>query len=116
MESLRQICEELGLRSRSGDNTNALKKALHQNAGAYITAKLHYKATDGTERLLEAGFTRYSVVFTGERLPDGTKADGVYLILNDPYREVLNNAPTRPLDYDYLKTAYPLQPSASMKS
>jgi hypothetical protein len=65
-----------------------------------INAKLHYKAADGTERRLEAGFTRYSVVFTGERLPNGKKADAVYLILNDPYWEVLNNAPTRPLDYD----------------
>jgi hypothetical protein len=97
----------LGLRSRSGDNTKSLKKALHQNAGAYIIAKLRYKATDGTERLLEAGFTRYSVVFTGERLPDDSKADGVYLILNEPYWEVLNNAPTRPLDYDYLKQLPP---------
>ena len=39
--------------------------------------------------------------------PDGNKADAVYLILNDPYREVLNNAPTRPLDYDYLKQLAP---------
>jgi hypothetical protein len=107
LESLREICKELGLRSRSGDNTKSLKKALHQNAGAYIIAKLRYKAKDGTERLLEAGFTRYSVVFTGERLPDGSKADGVYLILNEPYWEVLNNAPTRPLDYDYLKQLPP---------
>ncbi len=107
LESLRQVCKELGLRSRSGDNTNALKKALHQNAGVYITAKLYYKTADGTERLLEAGFTPYGVVFTGERLPDGSKADGVYLILNDPYWEVLNNAPTRPLDYDYLKKLPP---------
>ena len=62
-----------------------------------ILAKLRYTATDGTERTLEAGFTRYSVVFTGERLPDGTQADAVYLILNEPYWDVLNHAPTRPL-------------------
>ena len=59
------------------------------------------------ERTVETTFTRYNVVFTGERLPDGQKADAVYLILNDPYREVLNNAPTRPLDYEYLKTLAP---------
>jgi hypothetical protein len=47
------------------------------------------------------------VVFTGERLPDGSKADAVYLVLNEPYWEVLNNAPTRPLDYDYLKQLSP---------
>jgi hypothetical protein len=91
----------------SGANTRALQHAIHQNAGAYITAKLHYKATDGTERTLEAGFTRYSVIFTGERLPDGTTADAVYLLLNAPYWEVLNHAPTRPLDYDYLKALPP---------
>jgi len=68
---------------------------------------VRYKATDGTEKTLEAGFSRYSVVFTGERLPNGSKADAVYLILNEPYWEVLNNAPTRPLDYDYLKQLSP---------
>jgi hypothetical protein len=85
----------------------SLKRALHQNAGTYIIAKLRYKTIDGTEQLLEAGFNRYSVFFTGERLPDGSKADGVCLILTDPYWEVLNHAPTRPLDYDYLKQLPP---------
>ena len=54
-----------------------------------------------------AGFTRYSVVFTGERLPDGSTADAVYLLLNEPYWQVLNHAPTRPLDYDYLQALPP---------
>ena len=58
---------------------------------------------DGTERTLEADFTRYSVVFTGEELPDGRKADAVYIMLNDIYMQVINGAMTRPLDYDYLK-------------
>lgn len=101
--SLRQIGSELGI----PDNTDSIKKALHQNAGAYITAKLTYVANDGTQKSLEAGFTRYSVVFTGEGLPDGQTADAVYLILNDPYRDVLNNAPVRPLNYDYLKELTP---------
>ena len=101
--SLRQIGVKLGI---AGD-TVGIKKALHQNAGAYITAKLTYVANDGTQKSLEAGFTRYSVVFTGDRLPDGNAADAVYLILNDPYRDVLNNAPVRPLDYDYLKKLTP---------
>jgi hypothetical protein len=103
--SLREICKELDL--SEGEATNQVKRAIHQNAGAYITAKLSYKANDGTERRLEAGFTRYNVVFTGEQLPDGRRADAVYLILNDPYREVLNSAPVRPLDYNYLKALNP---------
>ena len=73
----------------------------------YKLSELHYKSADGAEQTLEAGFTRYSVIFTGERLPDGRKADAVYLILNDPYWEVLNNAPVRPLDYEYLKALAP---------
>lgn len=103
--SLHTIAEELGLKR----DTLSVKKAILQNAASFITAKLRYTGNDGIERTIEAGFSRYSVVFTGERLPDGRKANAVYLVLNDPYREVLNNAPTRPLDYEYLKT---LSPSA----
>lgn len=103
--SLRDVCKELGV--SEGETTNQIKKALHQNAGAYITAKLSYVGNDGSERRLEAGFTRYSVIFTGEKLPDERRADAVYLVLNEPYREVLNNAPVRPLDYDYLKMLTP---------
>jgi hypothetical protein len=104
--SLSEVCRELGMPS-SGANTNDLKKALMQNVGAIITAKLGYKATDGTERTIEAGFSRYSVIFTGERFPDGRKANAVYLILNDIYLKVLNEAQTRPLDYDYLRDLPP---------
>jgi hypothetical protein len=103
MGSLRDIADELGL----GGDTNNVRKAFRQNAFVGISAKLSYKTLDGREKRLEVDFTRYSVVFTGESLPDGNKADAVYLILNDPYREVLNNAPTRPLDYDYLKQLAP---------
>jgi hypothetical protein len=48
------------------------------------------------------------VIFTGEYLPDGTKADAVYLVLSDPYLDVLNHAPVRPLDYAYLKALTPM--------
>jgi len=47
------------------------------------------------------------VVFTGETLPEGAVADGVYIILNDLYRDVLNTAPVRPLNYDYLRELRP---------
>ncbi len=104
--SLREVCKELGMRF-SGANTNDVKKALMQNVGAIITAKLSYKATDGTERTIEAGFSRYSVIFTGERFPDGRKANAVYILLNDIYLKVLNEAQTRPLDYDYLRDLPP---------
>ena len=104
--SLSEVCRELGM-PPSGANTNDVRKALMQNVGAIITAKLSYKATDGTERTIEAGFSRYSVIFTGERFPDGRKANAVYLMLNDIYLKVLNEAQTRPLDYDYLRDLPP---------
>src|SRR5512135_730969 len=79
------------------------KRALYQNSSAYITAKVRYRATEGAERSIEIGDTRYAVVFTGETLPDGRTADAVYIVLHDFYREILDHALTRPLDYDYLK-------------
>jgi hypothetical protein len=101
--SVREITEELGQTTHN----DKIKNALHQNAGTYIKAKIRYRLADGTETELEAGFTRYSVVFTGEKLPNGKKADAVYIVLNDLYMQVINGAMTRPLDYDYIKTLPP---------
>lgn len=101
--SLRDIARELSL----GGDTNQIRRALRQNAFTGITAKLRYRSALGQERRIEADFTRYGVVFAGEKLPDGGTADCVYLILNEPYLEVLNHAPLRPLNYEYLKQLTP---------
>jgi hypothetical protein len=103
--SLREIYEAISP-GHTG-NTAVIKAALHQNASTYINARIKYKLAGGGERILETGFTRYTVVFTGEELPDGRKADAVYIVLNDIYMQVLNGAMTRPLDYDYLKSLNP---------
>ncbi len=105
--SQRQINALLDLND-SGRQYAHLKSAFHQNASTYIVAYLRYRGRDGLERTLNTGFTRYSVVFTGEHLPDGTTADAVYLVLSEPYREILNHAPVRPLDYRYLKGLPPM--------
>ena len=105
--SLTDICRELDIQT-SGNNTNQIKKALLQNAFAAITAKLTYRTQDGTERHFKFGDTRYGVIFTGENLPLGPKADAVYIILHDLYRELLNSAPTRPLDFNYLRDLPPM--------
>lgn len=103
--SLRDICRELDL--NEGQATRNVKKALLQNASAFITAKRSYKGSDGAEITAEISDTRYGVIFTGEKFPEGGRADAVYIMLHDAYREVLNTAPTRPLDYDYLKELPP---------
>ena len=104
--SLSDICRELNL-ADSGKNRKDIKQSLYQNAFAGITAKTRYRQANGSETSLETGFTRYSVIFTGEKLPDGRKADGVYIVLNDVFINVINGAMTRPLDYDYLKSLPP---------
>lgn len=101
--SLREICAALGLSA----DTNTIKKALLQNASAFITAKLEYKGVDGAEKTFEFGATRYEVVFLGQRLPNGQKADAVFIILHRTYRDFLEHAKTRPLDYEYLKALPP---------
>ena len=106
--SFRSICRELGL-TESGHNFNDIKNALSQNAGATIKAKIFYRDKTGRQRKLEAVFNRYSVIFTGDTLPDGAEADGVYVVMNDIYQGFLNHAPLRPLDFSYLRQ---LSPSA----
>jgi hypothetical protein len=104
--SLKELGDELGL-ADSGKNRNDIKRALHQNAGAYVTAKRSYKGADGVERTAEISDTRYGIVFTGEKFPDGRRADAVYLMLHRAYREIINTAPIRPLDYGYLRDLSP---------
>ncbi len=103
--TLPEISKELGFRTH---NWKALRQALFQNASAFINAKITYHGAEGGEKWLEAGFTRYQVILAGETLPSGVKADAVFIVLNSVYREVLNNAVFRPLDYDYMKTLPPI--------
>lgn len=101
--SLRQIAAELGC----GRNTIPVKEALRQNAFTGITAYVRYTDRHGLARTLEGSFTRYAVWFVGEQLPNGSRADAVYLQFHDPYWDVLNHAPVRPLDYAYLRRLAP---------
>jgi hypothetical protein len=103
--SLRDICRVLEI--SEGRNREKIKDALSQNAFAGITANLTYTGHDRRERTFEFRSTRYGIVFTGEKLPDGRRADAVYIILNPLFRELLRHATTRPLDYDYLRQLPP---------
>lgn len=105
--SLYQICQELGMNPQSGKNKNNVKRALGQNAGAFIDAKVTYKDRGGEERRLNAQFSRYAVVHRDQKLPDGRRADQVYIVLQPIYHEVLNHARWRPLNFSYLKDLPP---------
>jgi hypothetical protein len=103
--SLSEIGEQVGRKGTR--NTKQIADALSQNAGAMITAKIDYAGHDGRTRTLELRSTRYGVIFVGEQLPNGQKADAVYIALNPSFREVLKHAKTRPLDYTYLRDLPP---------
>lgn len=105
--SLYQICQELGMNPQSGKNKNNIKRALAQNAGAFIDAHVSFKDRAGQERRLSAQFTRYAVVHRDQKLPDGRRADQMYIVLQPVYLEVLNSARWRPLDFTYLKELPP---------
>jgi hypothetical protein len=104
--SLKEVCRTLGIQ-QNGKNLRDIRLAFLQNASAFINAQFTYRTAQGGERRLEAGFTRYGVIFTGDKLPDGGEADAVYIALNAPYWEVVNTAPFRPLNYDYLRELTP---------
>lgn len=100
--SLSDICRQLDM-SDSGVNRAHVKNALLQDASAFIAATIEYRQRDGTVCSLEIADTRYGLVLTGKRLPDGTKADAVYIVLHPWFRNLQNQVELRPLDYDYLK-------------
>jgi hypothetical protein len=104
--SLREICDELGI-ANGGSMKNAVRAALRENAFAGITCKLRFVDNDGAERLFEFDTTRYTVIYTGEKLPNGQRADAVYIELHPRYHELLRVAQTRPLDYKYLRDLPP---------
>jgi hypothetical protein len=100
---LRQIARELD----HGGDTNTVKRAFEQNASAFIRAKIAYRGRDGREETFEGYFNRYNVFFRGQSLPGGTRAETVYISLNDPYHGLINGSIWRPLDYQYLRTLTP---------
>ena len=104
--SLREIADEVGFKNTG--NTERIKNALVQNALAGITAKFTFKGIDGSEKYQDITDTRYALICLGEKFPSGEKADATYILLHDNFRNLLNNAPTRPLDYEYLKQLTPI--------
>jgi hypothetical protein len=104
--SLRDICEELGIKI-GGKTADAIKEALRENAFAGITCKLEFIGNDGSTRHFEFDTTRYTVIFTGQKLPNDKRADAVYIELHPRFHEMLLHSRTRPLDYEYLKALPP---------
>lgn len=104
--SFRQICKKMNM-AESGENFREIKKALRDIKSATIDVKgtFRQKEKHGTKKFFEGIFSLYDMVFfTGEKLPDGTEADAVYVILNDMYVQNFNNNFVVPLDFQYLQS------------
>ena len=99
--SLNDVCRELDIKP-GGRTKKEIAQALKQNAAVQINATLSYIDRHGIQHTLNDFFSRYAVRFTGQKLPNGEKSDAIYIVLNEVYWNVLNNAQVRPLDYDYL--------------
>ena len=105
--SFRQVCEKMNI-AESGENVKEIKKALRDIKAATIDVKgtFRQKEKNGVKKFFEGIFSLYDMVFfTGEKLPDGTDADAIYIILNDMYVQNFNNNFVVPLDYPYLQSS-----------
>ena len=100
--SLREIARELGLRE---EDTDRIKNALKQNSSAYISLKIPHP-TDG-DKYFEGHGARYNLAVKGQTLPDGSNAETVYILWNEPFYTILNTTRSRPLNYSYLSTLPP---------
>jgi hypothetical protein len=99
--SSREILRELGM-AESGTNVAAVRRALRQNASAFIQADVPYW-DKGKVGSFEFEGTRYVLTFQNQNLPDGTKADAIYIVFHDVYLQFLRSAPVRPISSTYLK-------------
>ncbi len=99
VRTVRSMSHVGGMRSveTSGRQQTARHHACHHHARASLVASHRSHSRDGTERTVQTGCTRSSVLCPGERLPDGTTAAGISRRLNDESRDILPHAPVRPL-------------------
>jgi hypothetical protein len=62
-----------------------------------------------TTSWIDNDFSLYKkIVFKGEKLPDGKKADRNYAYLSSEYLSNLNSMYVRPIDFEYLKSLKPI--------
>jgi len=105
--TISEIAKVLG-RDNSGHSLRQIRNALKQNALAGLEIKKTIILKDGSEDCFEGCFTRYSVFFRGEKLPNGSRADRTWIVLSDPWHWLLNSVGTRPLNYEYLQILPPM--------
>ena len=97
-----EICKAIGKKAVSGSDIRDIKKAFKCLVAATIETKFTFWLKDKSEYYGEPVFHRYDIAyFTGDKMPDGTKADAVYVWFSEPYLQSINANYTVPLDHEY---------------
>lgn len=101
--SLRNLCRLMNIGAK-GKNVMRVKEALKKISLTGIQTKGTFYLK-GDKRHIEDTFHIYErVIFTGEELQDGTKADAIYLFLGSYYLQNLNTHYVVPLDFDFYRS------------
>lgn len=101
--SLRYIAKLMGINPNSGKNVKDIQNGLKSIKGVTIEAEGSFKLK-GKKHAEEKNetFNLYNrVIMIGQKLPDGTTADAVYVDLGEWYLQNINNHYVVPLDWQY---------------
>jgi len=105
LDSLTTICKQIG-RSTGGKDLAEVKAAIQAEAAATIECNAVIRTNkDGSVEYLTGVFHALDAVyFRGNKLPDGTEAEKVFVALSDPFRKA-GSSPEffKPVNLDYLK-------------
>lgn len=112
LPSLRSVCETMNIQP-NGTNIQAVKKSLKRIASTVIETNAFY--LKDKKQYWEDGdspsgsvFTLWSVYWRGKVLPNGEKAQSIYLFFNPPFYSSLLAFFVQPLDYEYYMGLPPL--------
>lgn len=102
--SLYDLCKRIGI-GNSGENKQGIKEAIERIVATTVKAKGTFYSKDEGKIVADKSFHLYeSVVFYGQEMPDGKKAESNYLYLNPFYLKSINAFYVKPLDYLYLRS------------
>lgn len=100
--SLHELCKRMGINT-SGVNKANIKEAIIRIIATTVRAKGSYYSKEDKKYFSDKLFHLYdTVIFYGEKMPDGETADKNYIFLNELYLNSINSFYVRPLDYQYL--------------
>jgi hypothetical protein len=98
--SFRDICKQMNV-VVSGKTVNEIKSSLKRMVLTGIESKGTFFLRN-EKRFIDDTFHKYErVISAGQELPDGKKADAVYIMLGSWYLQNLNDNYVVPLDHDY---------------